>query len=629
MKITPNTRTLEGLLQPNSDVTYNVPEYQRNYSWKEEQIETLYTDIKNEEKGYYVGNLLIYADDYENHVIDGQQRLTTLSLLLLGVYENLRKFHKELDDTDKSMEVSEQMSDIRRYLLIDRKDVRLKLLDNDKNVWKNITRILNGDKPGGWKKYTLFKRYDYIRTQLIGQIDNLEELLEFQNKLSNVVLLEIAVPDLNDSYQVFASLNSKGLPLTPLDLLKNIYLSKGGEVDKWNELKSLFEKEDEVDDTKLRQFILYNYDGLENYENAQSLTKGKIVKKYEKLFNEKKANYIENLIYRAKIFNKISNNERQYTFSLSGLSKLDATTSYPLLLNLMTKQEEYELTEEHINKIVNILIILYVRRNITLIPKVSNLRHDLLTIKNYIYKNGLKADDIVMYINKEIKKIIPKDEQLASSLDNGIYDRNKKTTRFILITLEREKGNFFNKAKRDTLDEFTNEKGTLIWSIEHILPQGLNLSDYWKDVISPDDREKAMEIRDEYVHKLGNLTLTPYNSELGNKTFVEKLNFSDNKDLVGLNLGIYLNESINKKSNQWNIEDIEERNSSLVKDVIEIFNLIFINIQSFFQLFKITRPIFFHYLLKSFYNSCSIKSKCVLSRSRCSFKTPRCVYNKV
>ncbi|MCO6303201.1 DUF262 domain-containing HNH endonuclease family protein [Staphylococcus epidermidis] len=629
MKITPNTRTLEGLLQPNSDVTYNVPEYQRNYSWKEEQIETLYTDIKNEEKGYYVGNLLIYADDYENHVIDGQQRLTTLSLLLLGVYENLRKFHKELDDTDKSMEVSEQMSDIRRYLLIDRKDVRLKLLDNDKNVWKNITRILNGDKPGGWKKYTLFKRYDYIRTQLIGQIDNLEELLEFQNKLSNVVLLEIAVPDLNDSYQVFASLNSKGLPLTPLDLLKNIYLSKGGEVDKWNELKSLFEKEDEVDDTKLRQFILYNYDGLENYENAQSLTKGKIVKKYEKLFNEKKANYIENLIYRAKIFNKISNNERQYTFSLSGLSKLDATTSYPLLLNLMTKQEEYELTEEHINKIVNILIILYVRRNITLIPKASNLRHDLLTIKNYIYKNGLKADDIVMYINKEIKKIIPKDEQLASSLDNGIYDRNKKTTRFILITLEREKGNFFNKAKRDTLDEFTNEKGTLIWSIEHILPQGLNLSDYWKDVISPDDREKAMEIRDEYVHKLGNLTLTPYNSELGNKTFVEKLNFSDNKDLVGLNLGIYLNESINKKSNQWNIEDIEERNSSLVKDVIEIFNLIFINIQSFFQLFKITRPIFFHYLLKSFYNSCSIKSKCVLSRSRCSFKTPRCVYNKV
>ncbi len=573
MKITPNTRTLEGLLQPNSDVTYNVPEYQRNYSWKEEQIETLYTDIKNEEKGYYVGNLLIYADDYENHVIDGQQRLTTLSLLLLGVYENLRKFHKELDDTDKSMEVSEQMSDIRRYLLIDRKDVRLKLLDNDKNVWKNITRILNGDKPGGWKKYTLFKRYDYIRTQLIGQIDNLEELLEFQNKLSNVVLLEIAVPDLNDSYQVFASLNSKGLPLTPLDLLKNIYLSKGGEVDKWNELKSLFEKEDEVDDTKLRQFILYNYDGLENYENAQSLTKGKIVKKYEKLFNEKKANYIENLIYRAKIFNKISNNERQYTFSLSGLSKLDATTSYPLLLNLMTKQEEYELTEEHINKIVNILIILYVRRNITLIPKASNLRHDLLTIKNYIYKNGLKADDIVMYINKEIKKIIPKDEQLASSLDNGIYDRNKKTTRFILITLEREKGNFFNKAKRDTLDEFTNEKGTLIWSIEHILPQGLNLSDYWKDVISPDDREKAMEIRDEYVHKLGNLTLTPYNSELGNKKFVEKLNFSDNKDLVGLNLGIYLNESINKKSNQWNIEDIEERNSSLVKDVIEIFKL--------------------------------------------------------
>ncbi|MEB7832295.1 DUF262 domain-containing protein [Staphylococcus xylosus] len=573
MKITPNTKTLEGLLQPNSDVTYNVPEYQRNYSWKEEQIETLYADIKSEEKGYYVGNLLIYTDDNENHIIDGQQRLTTLSLFLLGVFENLLKFEKKLDDTNKRLEVSEQMSDIRRYLLIDRKDVRLKLLDNDKNVWKNITLILNNEEPGGWKKYTLFKRYDYIRSHLIGQIDNLEELLEFQNKLSNVVLLEIAVPDLNDSYQVFASLNSKGLPLTPLDLLKNIYLSKGGEIEKWHELKSLFEKEDEIDDIKLRQFILNNYDGLENYDNAQSLTKGKIIKKYEKIFNEKKANYIDSLLHRAQIFNRISNNERQYTYSLSGLSKLDATTSYPLLLNIMVKQEEYELNDEHINEIINILIILYVRRNITLIPKASNLRHDLMTMKNYIYKKGLKSNDIVEYIKKEVKKIIPNDEQLTSALESGIYDRNKKTTRFILITLERVKGNFFNKAKRDSLDEFTNEKGTLIWSIEHILPQGLNLSDYWKDVISPDDRERAVEIRDEYVHKIGNLTLTPYNSELGNKTFVEKLNFTDNKDLVGLNLGLYLNKSINKKNSQWDIKDIQVRNRQLTSDVIAIFKL--------------------------------------------------------
>ena len=203
------------------------------------------------------------------------------------------------------------------------------------------------------------------------------------------------MPDLSDAYQVFASLNSKGLPLTPLDLLKNIFISRGGEVEKWSELKSLFEKEDEVNETKLRQFILNNYDGLENYSTSQSLTKGRIVKEYEKIFKNQGAQYIDKLIYRAQIYNEISNNETEYSFNLSGLAKLDATTSYPLLLNLCTNKESYELNENHLEKIINILIKLFVRRNIALVPKASNLRNDLLNLKNHIYKYQLKGEEIV------------------------------------------------------------------------------------------------------------------------------------------------------------------------------------------------------------------------------------------
>ncbi|HCU0747693.1 TPA: DUF262 domain-containing protein [Staphylococcus aureus] len=572
MKITPNTKTLSGLFQPGSDTIYTVPEYQRNYSWKEEQIETLYTDIKQEEKGYYVGNLLIYTDGADNNIIDGQQRLTTLSLLLLGVYENLKKFVNSCDEKYKE-KIYEERTDIKRFILINDEEVRLKLLENDYNVWKNITLVLKGEELGGWKRYTLFKRYNYIKEKLLGEIEDIDELLDFQSKLKNVVLLEITVPDLNDSYQVFASLNSKGLPLTPLDLLKNIYLSKGGEVSKWHELKYLFEYDEEIDEIKLRQFILNNYDGLENYDNAQSLTKGKIVKAYEKIFNIKGSSYIDNLIERAKIFRKISNKNAEYKFSLSGLSKLDATTSYPLLLNILSNQFKYNINDNQINEIVKILIILYVRRNITLTPKASNLRHDLISMKNRIHNDGLRGSEIVEYLRKEIKKIIPKDDQVASALKEGIYDKNKNTTRFILISLERENGNYFNKAKKDTLDEFTKEKGTLMWSIEHILPQGKNLPDYWKDMISPDDREGAKDIRDEYVHLIGNLTLTPYNSELGNKSFKEKLDFNDNGDLVGLNLSLYINKSIDKRKESWTIDDIKNRNEHLINDILKLFKL--------------------------------------------------------
>ena len=361
--------------------------------------------------------------------------------------------------------------------------------------------------------------------------------------------------------------------MTPLDLLKNIYLSKDGNVEKWAKLKSLFEKEEELDEVKLTQFVLNNYDGLEVYSTAQSLTKGKIVRAYEAIFDIRKAEYIDDLIDRAKIYNKISNNDAEFKFNLSGLAKLDATTSYPLLLNLYANQEEYKLTDSHLNYIIKMLIKLYVRRNISLTPKASNLRHDMLSIKNYIHENELTGSAIPDYITEIIKKLLPNDNLLRVSLKDGIYDKNKKTTRFILITLEREFGNHFNKATKDTLDEFTNNSGTLKWSIEHILPQGENLPDYWKDVISPDDRDKASEIQNENVHLLGNLTLTPYNAELGNRTFAEKIKFSDNGSVVGLSLPLYLNKSIDKSKEHWTIEGIRQRNIELTEKVIQLFQL--------------------------------------------------------
>ncbi|WP_415426411.1 DUF262 domain-containing protein [Staphylococcus borealis] len=569
MKITPKTQTLHQLLQPDSDVDYSVPVYQRNYSWKEEQIDILFNDIKVEEKGYYVGNLLINNTDDENNIIDGQQRLTTLSLFLLALHERLKDFKQVEKSDDVEEEYFYAKSTLKKFLLNDN-EPRLHLLDNDKKVWENLVKVLNNGQPGGWKRYTLFKRYEFIKKELTGKLSDLDETLAFYNKIINIELLQISVPDLSDAYQVFASLNSKGLPLTPLDLLKNIFISRGGEVEKWSELKSLFEKEDEVNETKLRQFILNNYDGLENYSTSQSLTKGRIVKEYEKIFKNQGAQYIDKLIYRAQIYNEISNNDTEYSFNLSGLAKLDATTSYPLLLNLCTNKESYELNDNHLEKIINILIKLFVRRNIALVPKASNLRNDLLNLKNHIYKYQLKGEEIVDYIENHINKLKPNDDLIKQSLKDGIYDKNKKTTRFILISLERKLGKYFNKARKDTLDEFTNN-GSLIWSIEHILPQGPNLLDDWKDMISPDDREKANEVQDEYVHLLGNLTLTPYNSELGNRTFKEKIDYKDKDTEVGLKLELGLNNSIDVDKDSWSIDDINKRNELLIQDVLKIF----------------------------------------------------------
>lgn len=571
MKITPETKTLAAIFQTNSSVHYVIPVYQRNYSWKDEQIETLFDDIKNEDIGYYVGNLLINTDASSNNIIDGQQRLTTLSLMLLAIHENLTSFYQKMNPTDPDFEkVSEARLDIKRQIL-DGDVVRLRLLDKDQTVWENLVKVLQGENPGKWGNYFLSKRYKYIRNELLkGTLfPTPSELLTFYKKLVNIELLQISVPNISDAYQVFASLNSKGMPLTPLDLLKNVYLSKNGDSNKWNKLKEGFKKNDEEDAAKLTSFILNNYDAFET-DSTSSLTKGKIVKSYDKIFKSKGADYIDVLIKRAKVYLKIANTDNAYRWDLSGLAKLDATTCYPLVLNLLYNQVNYDLSDAQFNDILADLIKLYVQRNIALTPKASNLRSSLNGLRKVIVENGWKSNELVNKIHEKIKTLQPRWDSVHLALQDGVYDKNKKTTRFILISLERNYGTFFNKSNPDSLDDY-DSNGNLRWSIEHIIPQGIHLLDTWKDTLSPDDRDLATEIQAQYVHRLGNLTLTPYNSEMGNKSFVEKKEFKVSDSLVGLSLKIYLNDSIDKSKNTFGINELKLRQAALEEKMKEVF----------------------------------------------------------
>lgn len=572
MKITPENKTLATVFQIGSDNIYSIPIYQRNYSWKEDQIETLFNDIKEEDQGYYVGNLLVNTENNGINVIDGQQRLTTLALFLLAIFEKLSVLDNEnkLNPDRKSLEV---IMDIKRQLSIPEKGgtPRLKLLDKDQEIWSDLVySILDNKDPGRWGKYSFYKRYKFIQEKLLTDLESEKEIREYYKKLINIDLLQISVNDLSDAYQVFTSLNSKGLPLTPLDLLKNVFLSNQGDVRSWQELKNIFSPNEEVDDGKMTQFVLNNYDAFENMTTTSSITKGNLVKAYTKIFKSK--DYIETLIENAKIFQMISSPDHaRYDYSLSGLSQLDSTTAYPLLLFIYKEQDLLKLSEKNINTIIRNLINFYVRRNIALIPKASNARQKLFEIKNYIHKENLKGDDIVDLITNSLNELAPDDNFIRSSLEDGIYDKNKKTTRFILINLERENGTYFHKGNRDTLDKFDEDSNKRIWEIEHILPQ--SLTNDWKKMLSPDDMSQADSIRDEVVHLVGNLTLTPYNPGLGNQSFNNKLNYKDGINLVGLNLGTHLNNSINKNISNWDKDAILQRNKILTEEIIDKFKI--------------------------------------------------------
>lgn len=595
MKITPETRKISEIFPIESSQRYVIPIYQRNYSWGSKQIETLIDDIDVEQSGYYIGNLLVTTNDQsEEEIVDGQQRLTTISLLLLAIYEISKKY-----ESSDGLRVGSLQQDIKRKLLYrGNLDLpRYSLLANDNEIYKDLLKVLDNQKPNGWKKRRFGIRYNFIKETLSEKFKNYNELYNFYEKLNDLEILKISVTKLSDAFSIFTALNSKGLPLTLVDLLKNEYLRRARKesikediaLNNWESLIEVFLNDEDVNIFDVTQFLLNNYDSLENTER-RSITKSEALELYINLIN-KGSSYIYDLKSRAYIFDFIKNASDSLNYDdtikqrIQNLSLLDHSQSFPLLLLLFVSQKELNLDIKTMEKILDTIIAFFVRRNITLRPKASNVRATFISINRDIRNDNLKDSQIYELIKKELSKNIDNDDTIINMLQNeGLYDKSPGTVRFVLIDLERRYGAYFNKSNPDTLDQYVTNKGKkpiLRWTIEHILPQNTDLPDYWKDSIFKDDESKTRLLHEENVHKLGNLTITPYNSELGQKSFKEKMNKMDGQSYVGLRLPFFINESIidtNEGENWdnkmvWDIENINRRTKELAKVIIDTYKI--------------------------------------------------------
>lgn len=166
MQISSESKNLAELLPITGNIGYVIPEYQRNYSWREEQIEQLFNDIATEDPGYYVGNLLItnHGDSTDLcDVIDGQQRLTTLSLFLLAIWECLNNWSASLPEGESlPNNVIEDMAglkrDIKRQLLNENtKQPRICLLETDREIYNAMLGVMTGKPQGKWGNRSLPK----------------------------------------------------------------------------------------------------------------------------------------------------------------------------------------------------------------------------------------------------------------------------------------------------------------------------------------------------------------------------------------------------------------------------------------------------------------------------------------
>jgi hypothetical protein len=160
------------------------------------------------------------------------------------------------------------------------------------------------------------------------------------------------------------------------------------------------------------------------------------------------------------------------------------------------------------------------------------------------------------------------DEVFQEKLSGDLYEENVGATRYVLSAIELAD----TQTKERYVDFYARNKKLFVWTVEHILPQGENIPADWVTMIAKGDRKVAEQVRKEYVHKLGNLTLTGYNSQLSNFSLDRKQDRKKDDKYVGYKNGLNLNEDIASVTT-WTKEQIEDRTHKLVARALEIFKL--------------------------------------------------------
>lgn len=256
--------------------------------------------------------------------------------------------------------------------------------------------------------------------------------------------------------------------------------------------------------------------------------------------------------------------------ALQELSRIQGAPAYLLLLYLMKNQNELTLKKSTLVDLVKFLTKFFVRRNLTDVPNTRDLTNIFMYIIDDIQIKNLKGVELVEYIQQRLIEKSATDEIFMEKLDGRIYEENTGVARFVLCSLAEK---YMTNEKFTDLwaqNDYSGKK-VYAWTIEHIFPEGNNIPDCWVEMIASGDKKLAKQYLEEYVHKLGNLTITAYNSTLSNKSFVEKRDRKNQEGkFVGYKNGLQLNEYI-KSLDSWTIENIKERTKLLKSEIIDMF----------------------------------------------------------
>lgn len=589
---------------------YDIPRYQREYTWNQRDWANLYDDITQNDAGYFLGSFIVVngtvnskMDTIHYEVIDGQQRLTTLSLLLAALYTRIME-HKDSIDDDMMLD---DIRPLRNRLI----------LKSDKSMTRVIPQVQNHNledyrwilkehigldaviqKPKFLGLRKMSKAFNYFYDRLGEDVEGRDGiecvrcLLDICRLVCSAVVVQITVDSHADAYTLFASLNNRGVPLSAVDLIKNMLLGKVAGVDD-GQLNYYFERWQEVlhnlgDDYKTQErFFRQNYDAFRREVNKPFIgesgsqlplgsvaTRSNLLKIYEKRMESADGalKVLDELTENSALYSRIigldqESPDSELSHQLLELSRAQGVASYLMLLFLFKKQNQLELKDETLALLVKLLVCFFVRRNLTDTPPTRDLERLFISICESLESEGLKGIAAAEYIKKRLVDVSASDASFKERLEGPIYDVNPDMTRYILTVIASPS---VTKEMKPLWERYAS--GNYVWTIEHIFPQGKNIPDEWVKMVADGDMSKAIEVQEKQVHTLGNLTITGYNSKLSNMPFVTK---RDRKDAYGANVGYRNGLNLNDElvnTDTWTSEQIQERTDKLVRLTLKAFN---------------------------------------------------------
>lgn len=539
----------------NGNKQFLIPVYQRYYSWDIEQCTRLWNDIVEMQKkgkvGHFVGSIVNIAEQamptgvQKYMIIDGQQRMTTLSLLLLA----LRDYAiKNPDDTtinarriDNMLLKNEYESGDERYKLL--------LTETDRDI---LMRLVEEKPIPDDTRSRLLDNYKFFAGKIADKELQPAEVYESIGKLQIVnITLDRTV---DDAQAIFESLNSTGKELSESDLIRN-YVLMGLEPTEqtyvyehlWRPMELLFvyETQDSVMDRFFRDYL------------TMKITR---IPKQDRVYEEFKLYHLncefgairelcQDLLTYAKyytdmVFKRSSNPALKSLYE--DINDLRMEVSYPFLLKVHNDYAEGIISEEDLKLIIRLCISYVFRRSICDIP-TNSLNKTFAMLRNEIrqddYVNSIKA----FFVMRDDYKEFPNDDKFtAAFVSRDIYTMRSRN--FILSHLE----NYGNKAPI-IIENYT---------IEHIMPQNSSLSSEWQQMLGANWRE----VQKTYLHTIGNLTLTAYNSEMSDHPFMVKMDMEGGFKESALRLNAYV-----VKLTEWNEQRIKERASLLADKAKQIW----------------------------------------------------------